>query len=164
MELVSPGIGLIFWMTLSFLLVVWLLGRFAWRPIMRGLREREHSIQEALNAADKAREEMKALHFSNEALLQEAKDERDAILKEGRKIREKMLEDARIRGNEESERIITAARESIHYEKMAAITELKNQVAKLSIDIASNILKEELKDKVRYEAYARKELENLKLS
>lgn len=164
MELVSPGIGLIFWMTLSFGLVVWLLGRFAWKPIMRGLRERENSIQEALSAADKAREEMKALQFSNEALLQEAKDERDAILKEGRKIREKILEDARIKANEEAERIIGTARESIQYEKMAAITELKNQVAQLSIDIASNILKEELKDKARHEAYVRKELENLKLS
>lgn len=164
MELVSPGLGLIFWMTLSFLVVVWLLGRFAWKPILRGLKDRENAIQEALNSADKAKEEMKALQFSNEALLQEAKDERDAILREARKIREKMLDEAKLKANEEAERIITIARESIHFEKMAAITELKNQVAQLSIEIAANILKEELKDKSRHEAYARKELENLKLS
>lgn len=164
MELVSPGLGLVFWMTLSFLIVIWLLGRFAWKPIMRALKERENSIDEALQEANKAREEMKALQFSNESLLQEAKDERDAILREGRKIREKMMEEAKIKANEEAERIITAARESIHFEKMAAITDLKNQVAQLSIEIASNILKEELKDKKRHEDYVRKELDNLNLS
>jgi len=164
MELVSPGLGLVFWMTLSFLIVIWLLGRFAWKPIMRALKERENSIDEALQEANKAREEMKALQFSNESLLQEAKDERDAILREGRKIREKMMEEAKIKANEEAERIITAARESIHFEKMAAITDLKNQVAQLSIEIAANILKEELRDKKRHEEYVRKELDNLNLS
>jgi len=164
MELVSPGLGLVFWMTLSFLIVIWLLGRFAWKPIMRALKERENSIDEALQEANKAREEMKALQFSNESLLQEAKDERDAILREGRKIREKMMEEAKIKANEEAGRIITAARESIHFEKMAAITDLKNQVAQLSIEIAANILKEELRDKKRHEEYVRKELDNLNLS
>lgn len=164
MELVSPGLGLIFWMTLSFLALLWILGRFAWKPVMKALKLRENSIDEALNAANTAREEMKALQFTNEKLLQEAKDERDSILREARKIKEKMIEEARIKAGEETDRIVASARESIHFEKMAAITDLKNQVARLSIDIASNILKHELKDSTRHDAYIRKELENLKIS
>ena len=164
MELVTPGLGLLFWMTLTFLALLLILRMFAWKPIMKALKQREHSIEEALHAADKAREEMKALQFTNEKLLQEAKDDRDSILREARKIKEKMIDEARDKANVEADRIVTSARESIHFEKMAAITDLKNQVAMLSIDIASGILKEEMKDKSRHEGYIRKELENLKLS
>jgi F-type H+-transporting ATPase subunit b len=144
MELVTPQLGLIFWMTLSFGLVLIILGKYAWKPIMKMLREREEKIETALHAADKAREEMKALKFSNEQLLKEAKEERDIILREARKIRETILEEAKLKANEEANRIIETAKESIHYEKMAAITELKNQIAILSIEIAEKILQEEL--------------------
>ncbi|MFC2101256.1 F0F1 ATP synthase subunit B [Bacteroidota bacterium] len=144
MELVNPGIGLIFWMTLSFGLVIWILGKFAWKPIMKALKDREESIDEALHAADKARDEMKALQFSNEQLLKEAREERDTILREARKIKENIIEDAKLKATDESNRIIETAKESIHYEKMAAITDLKNQIAELSIDIAEKIMKFEL--------------------
>lgn len=149
MELVQPGIGLIFWMTLAFGILLWILAKFAWKPIMNGLKEREDSIDAALNKANQAREEMKHLKFSNEQLLKEAKEERNVLLREARQVKDSIIEDAKIKAGEEAGNIIESAKESIQYEKMAAITEIKNQVAKLSIEIAEKILHEELaaKDK-----------------
>ena len=123
MELVSPGIGLIFWMTLAFLAVLFILGKYAWKPIMKALKEREMSISDALNAAELAKEEMKMLQFSNEKLMKEARNERDILLAETRKIKDSILEEARLKANEEANRIINSAKESIHFEKMAAMTE-----------------------------------------
>lgn len=150
MELVQPGLGLIIWMTLSFAILLWLLSKFAWKPIMKGLKEREDSIDEALNAANKAKEEMKELQFSNEQLLKEAKEERDNILRDARKVKESIIEEAREKANEEANRIVENAKESIQFEKMAAITEMKNELATLSIEIAEKILKEELSTKDKH--------------
>ena len=144
MELVQPGIGLIIWMTIAFSLLLWILAKFAWKPIMKGLREREQTIEEALDTANKTREEMKALKFSNEQLLKEAKEERDLILREARKVKESIIEGARIKANEEGNRIIENAREAINNEKLAAIHDMKNQLAILSIEIAEKIIKQEL--------------------
>lgn len=144
MELIQPGLGLIFWMTLSFGLVLFVLGKYAWKPIMKMLREREEAIDSALHEADKAREEMKQLRFDNEILLREAKDERDAILAEARKIREKMIEEARLKAGQEAQRVIDGAMERIENEKMAAIVDLKNQIAQLSIEIAEKVIRTEL--------------------
>lgn len=149
MELVTPGLGLIFWMTLSFLFLLFILGRYAWKPIMKSLKERETRIEDALNEAEKAREEMKQLKFSNEQLLKEAREERDVILRDARNIRGKMIEDARLRANEEADRIVQSARENIHYEKMQALTELKNQIALLSVEIAEKLVQKELSDDVK---------------
>lgn len=164
MELITPGIGLIFWMTLAFLFLLFILGKFAWKPIMNALKERENTIHEALHAADKAREEMKQLHFSNEQLLREAKNERDVILNEARKVRDAIVEESRVRASEEAQRIIAAARESIHYEKMAAITDLKNQIAEASLNIAKNVLKRELDDPKKQDQYIQKLLDDVKFS
>ncbi len=147
MELITPGIGLVFWMLLSFGLLVFLLGKFAWKPIINMLDARDNTISEALDQAKIAREEMKSLQANNELLINQAKEERDAIIIEARKIREKMIEEAKGKANEESQRIIESAKESINYEKMRAITDLKNQVAQLSIDIAEKLLTKELSDK-----------------
>ncbi|HNW97655.1 MAG TPA: F0F1 ATP synthase subunit B [Bacteroidales bacterium] len=144
MELVTPHIGLIFWMTLSFALLIYILGKFAWKPVMKALKERENSINDALKAADKAREEMSQLAFSNEQLIKEAKEERDVLLRDARKIRDNVIDEAKIKAEEEAKRIIETAKENVHFEKMAAITDLKNQLAILSIEIAEKILKEEL--------------------
>ncbi len=152
MELVQPGIGPIFWMTLSFALLIWVLGKYAWKPIMKGLKEREESIDEALNEANKAREEMKEMQFSNEQLLKEAKEERDGILRDARKVKESIIEEAREKANEEANRIVENAKEAIEYEKMAALTEMKNQLAQLSIEIAEKIIKEELAAKDKHKA------------
>ncbi len=150
MELVQPGIGLIFWMTLAFAFLLWILAKFAWKPIMNGLKDREKTIEEALNTANKAREEMKELKFSNEQLLKEAKEERDDILKEARKVKETIIEEARQKASEQADRIIENAKETIQNEKLAAIHEMKNQVADLSIEIAEKILKEELSVKNKH--------------
>lgn len=143
MELIYPGLGLIFWMTLSFLLLFLILKKFAWKPILNALHQREQSIDDALHAAEKAREEMKMLKLDNEKLLKEAKLEREKIISEAKQLKEKILEEARQKGNEEVKRMIEAAREAIRFEKMAAITELKNQIALFSIDIAEKVLNEE---------------------
>jgi F-type H+-transporting ATPase subunit b len=144
MELVRPNIGLIFWMVVSFSIILFILAKFAWKPILGMIKEREESIENALAAAEKAKEEMKALQSSNERILAEARAERDTMLKDAREIREKMIADAKSTASKEGERMLTAARENIQNEKNAAITELKNQVATLSIEIAEKILKSEL--------------------
>lgn len=144
MELVTPHIGLIFWMTLSFAIVLFILGKFAWKPIMKALKEREDSIENALRAADKAKEEMSQLTFSNEQLMRDAKEERDAMLRDARKIRDNLINEAKTKAEEEAKRIAENTKENIHFEKMAALTDLKNQIAILSIEIAEKIMKEEL--------------------
>ena len=144
MELVKPELGLVFWMLVSFLVVLILLKKFAWKPILTMLKEREDGIQNALDSAKKAKEEMAALQSNNERILNEAKAERDALMKDAREIRETMINEAKSKAAAEAERLMAAARENINNEKMAAITELKNQVATLSMEIAEKILKEEL--------------------
>ena len=144
MELVKPSIGLIFWMVVSFSIILFLLKKFAWKPILGMIKEREESIENALASAENAKAEMKALQSDNERILVEARAERDQLLKDAREIREKMIADAKGLAAKEGERLLTAARENIQNEKMAAITELKNQVATLSIEIAEKILKSEL--------------------
>jgi len=161
MELVSPGIGLLFWMMLAFLMVLFILGKYAWKPIMQSLKEREHTIHEALNAAELAREEMSQLRVSNEALIREAKNERDLLLAEARKLKDSIIEEARQKAGEEGNRILNTAKESIHYEKMAAMTELKNQLADLSLEIAKKILERELSDPQKQEAYVKELLKDV---
>jgi F-type H+-transporting ATPase subunit b len=164
MELVNPGIGLIFWMTLAFLAILYILGKYAWKPILRALKTREEAIHDALNAAEKAREEMKKLQFNNEALLKESKNERDAILAEARRIKENIIEESRQKAIEETTRIINNARETIQNEKIAVITDLKNQLGDLSLEIAQKILKRELSDPGRGEEYVREVLKDIKFN
>lgn len=143
-SLVEPSFGLIFWMTLSFLAVMYILTKFAWKPILNGLKEREASIEDALNEAKKAREEMAAMTLRNEDLMRDARGEREVLLKEARDIRDKEIAAAKTRAKAESDAILARAREDIRNEKMAAITEMKNQVAELSIQVAERLLKEKL--------------------
>jgi len=147
MELIQPGIGLIFWMMLSFLIVIFILKKFAWKPILNGLEEREKTIDEALNAAEKAREEMKSLKSDNEKLLHEAKEERDNILRDARKMKDGIILEAKEKAQVEANKIVEGALVTIENEKNSAIHDLKNQIASLSIEIAEKILKEELKTK-----------------
>lgn len=164
MELITPGLGLIFWMLISFSILLFVLGKFAWPSITKALKEREASIEEALHAADKAREEMKQLHADNEKLLNEAKDERDAMLRDARKMKDAILDEARERANLEYNRILESSREAIHNEKMAAMTELKNQLAHLSIEIAEVILREKLTDKEKQSQYLTKLIDEAKFN
>ena len=147
MELVTPEIGLIFWTTIVFLLLLIVLKKFAWKPILTAVDERNKSIEDALKAADKAKEEMLALNTDNERILIQARKERDALLKEGREIKDNIIAEAKDKAKLEADKILITAKEQINNEKMKAITELKNQVASMSIDIAEKILKSELSDK-----------------
>jgi len=164
MELVTPGIGLLFWMTLSFALLLFVLGKYAWKPIMKAIHEREDSIETALHSAEKAREDMLLLKADNEELLKQAREERDAMLRDARKMKEDILEEARGKANEQGQRIIESARESIQFEKMAAITELKNQIAVFSIEIAEKVIEQELSDKAKQKQFTEKLIEKIKLS
>lgn len=152
MELVTPGIGLIFWQTVTFILVLFLLSKFAWKPIMSALRQREDSIESALRMADQAKLEMQALKADNEKLLQESRLERDRILREASEAAKNMVEQAKAKANEEGSRMIENARVAIENEKKAALTEVKNLAGSLSIEIAERILKHELKDPAAQQA------------
>ncbi|GAB3824130.1 F0F1 ATP synthase subunit B [Pontibacter rugosus] len=154
MELVTPGIGLLFWQTVTFLIVLFLLAKFAWKPIMRALHDRETSIENALSAAEKAKLEMQSLKADNEKLLAEARLERDKILKEATEAGNSIVETAKQKADEEGARMITNAREAIENEKRAAITEVKNMAATLSLEIAEQILRRELSDKNAQQALA----------
>lgn len=164
MELVNPGIGVIFWMALSFGLLLLILGKFVWPPVMRALNERENRIEQALFEADKVREEMKELAFSNEKLMLEAREERDKLIGEARDVKKSLIEDARLKATEEAERIIESARERIQFEKLAAVTDLKNQIANLSIDIAEKIIASELTDPSKQEQLAKNSLKDFNLN
>ncbi len=146
MELVTPGIGLIFWSTLAFLIVLFLLAKFAWKPILGTIKEREDAIENALMAAEQAQIEIEKLKAFNENVLKEAKAERDNILKAGREAKDIIINEAKAKAQVEADIIVAQARETIENQKMSAITELKNQVAKLSIEIAEKILKEHLSE------------------
>jgi F-type H+-transporting ATPase subunit b len=164
MELVKPSIGLIFWMVVSFTIILLLLRKFAWKPILQMIKDREDSIENALSSAEKAKEEMKALQSSNEKILAEARAERDQLLKDAREIKDKMIADAKGMATKEGERLLAIARENIQNEKMAAITELKNQVATLSIDIAEKILKSELSSDEKQKALVNTLLKDVNLN
>ncbi|MFO7935347.1 MAG: F0F1 ATP synthase subunit B [Bacteroidales bacterium] len=146
MDLITPDIGLIFWSTLFFLVLLLILGKFAWPSILTAIRIRNESIRNALNAADKAKKEMAKLKAENERMLEEARIERDALLKEARQVKEQFIADAREKAEEEAKRLIKNARETIRDERSAAIREIRVQMAKLSVEIAEKILREKLKD------------------
>jgi F-type H+-transporting ATPase subunit b len=144
LSLITPDLGLFFWQTVIFLVTLFLLSKFAWGPIMSAMKEREDSITDALSAADKARADIEKLQATNEALLVEARAERDRILAEAQKNATAMMEDARVKASTEGTRLIEAARVSIQTEKNAALNEVKNYTATLALDIAEKILRKEL--------------------
>ena len=144
MELIKPQFGLIFWMVISFLTVLFILGKFAWPLILKSLKEREESIADALNSAKKAKEEMAALKADNEILIMQARAERDLMLKEARDAKDAIIAEAKGKAQTEVNKVMAHARESINNEKIAALSELKNQVAAMSIEIAEKILRQEL--------------------
>lgn len=162
--LVSPGLGVIFWMLISFGILVFILMKWGWPMILKALNEREKAIDEALHAADRAREEMANLKSENEELLRKAQLERDEILRNARMVCEKMKEDAAAAASAEAARIVENARENINYEKLKAMHELKNQIANLSIEIAEKLIKSELSDKEKANDFIAKELENAQLN
>ena len=146
MSLVTPDIGMIFWSTLFFLTLLFILGKFAWPAILTAVKARNESIRKALESADRAKEEMAQLQADNERVLAEARAERDAMLKEAKQVKDKLIADAKEKASEEAKKLVASARESIQTEKAAAISEMKAQVAVLSVEIAEKVLKTKLKD------------------
>lgn len=143
-SLITPGIGLIFWTSVVFLLLLVLLGKYAWKPILNAIKTREQSIQDALSSADKALNDMRELQANNEKILNQARSERDSMLKEARETKDTIIAEAKQKAQADADRIMSTAREQITNEKNAAVADLKNQVAVLSIEIAEKILKAEL--------------------
>ena len=138
------SIGLFVWQTVLFLALLFLLRKYAWKPILSAVEEREEGIKNALLSAEKAKEEMVSLQSDNEATLKKARAERDLLLKEAREMKQQLIEDAKDEAKSEAKKIITQAQETIQSEKNAAISDLKNQVASLSVEIAEKVLKNEL--------------------
>lgn len=141
------SLGLFFWMLVIFIGLIFLMRKFAWRPILNAVNEREEGIRSALSAAENAKREMQNLKADNEKLLAQARAERDLMLKEAREMREKMVADAKADAQAEGARMIEQAKAAIQSEKNAAMSELKAQVSTLSLDIAEKLLKEELSNK-----------------
>ena len=140
------SVGLFFWQTVLFIALIFLLRKFAWKPILNAVIEREEKIEGALKAAEEAENKMKELSANNEKILADARVERENILKDVRSIKEKIIADAKSQATTEAEKIITSAKEQINIEKMKAMTEIKNQVVDISIEMAEKILRTELKD------------------
>lgn len=149
MDLITPGLGLVFWSLITFFILLVVLRKFAWKPILGAVDERENGIKNALEAADKARREMENLKADNERILNEARAEREAMLKDARDIKNKMVNDAKEEAQEQATKMIGQAQEAIENEKRSAMAELKNHVASLSIEIAEKVVREELSNKGR---------------
>lgn len=144
MQLITPDLGMVFWTTLVFLLFWFLIGKFALKPITKAIKDREHFINDALSAADKAKAEMQQLQSDNAALLKEARDEGAKILKEAKEVKDSIIADAHGKAKEEAAKIVAAAKLEIDAQKKAALAEVKNEVSKLSLEIAQKVLGREL--------------------
>ena len=147
MDLVTPDIGLIFWTTVSFAILYFILAKFAWKPILGAVNEREKSIKDALSAAERAKEEMVNLKADNEKILNEAKLQRESLLKEAREIKSKIIADAESEATDKANKLVEAAKTAIENEKSAAMKELQNTVVDLSLNIAEKLLSKELDNK-----------------
>lgn len=158
------GFGLFFWQFIILIVLVIVLGKFAWKPIVNALEEREEGIKDALAAAENAKREMANLMADNEKLLAEARVERDNLLKEAREVREKMIADAKAEGEVIGEKMISQAKATIEGEKAAAIVELRTQVSSISIEIAEKLLRSQLADKDAQSALVVKMLDDVKLN
>lgn len=163
MGFVTPDYGTIFWMLVIFGIVLFILKKFAWGPILKALKDREHSISDALNSAEKARKEVAGLKAANDQILTEARREKDIILKEARDIKDKIIADAKIQANAEAQKSIEYAKQQIEAEKTAAINDIKKQVAELSVNIAEKVIKKQLESSQDQQALIQDMLNDLKL-
>ncbi len=164
MKLVTPDLGLVIWMTLTFLTVLFLLSKFAWKPILKMIDEREKSIEEALLSAEKAKQEMSRLSVNTELLLKEAQAEREAMLKSAKEVKEQIIAEAREKASSEAERLVGIARETINVERQKAISEIKSQVAFLSLEVAEKLVRQELSSNDKQVALAESLVAQAKLN
>ncbi len=162
--LVLPDIGLVFWNTIAFLLLLVVLGKFAWKPIIKAINERESGIEEALLKADKMKAEITAMQNENEALLAKAREERAILIKEAKEASEKMVAEAKDKAKSEYDRILADAQLAITQQKNAALTEVKNQVGALVVEVAEKVLRKELSNKADQESYIKQLADGVKLN
>lgn len=156
--------GTVIWSSIAFLIVAFILAKFAWKPILASIKEREVSIDNSLKSAEKARQEMANLQASNETLIREARIERDAMLKDAQETKARIITEAKDRAQEEYGKILSSAKDAIQTEKMAALTEIKSQVAALSIEIAEKVIRQELKSDEKQMALVDKYLKEANLN
>lgn len=164
MDLVTPEVGLVFWTALSFFILLFLLGKFAWKPILNAVSEREQSIETALSRAEAVKEEMARLTSENETLLKQARAERDTILAEATKVKNQIIGEAKESAQKEGARQIELARMEINNQKLIALADVKNQVASLSLEIAEKVLRKQFEDQSKQDALIKELLKDVKLS
>jgi F-type H+-transporting ATPase subunit b len=164
MELVTPSIGLVFWTAIAFVCLLILLRKFAWKPILGAIHEREQSIDEALNKAELAKQEMARLTSQNQDLMQQARAERDEILKEAKTLKDGILNEAKKQAQVEGAKLIEKAKIEIENQKKAALAEVKDQVSSLSLEIAERVLRNQLDDKTKQEALVANLLKDVELN
>ncbi|QNR83727.1 F0F1 ATP synthase subunit B [Pedobacter riviphilus] len=164
MELVTPSIGLVFWTFIAFILLLILLKKFAWTPIMGAIHDREQSIDEALNKAELAKQEMARLTSQNQDLMQQARAERDEILKEAKTLKDGILNEAKKQAQVEGAKLIEKAKIEIENQKKAALAEVKDQVSSLSLEIAERVLRTQLDDKAKQETLVANLLKDVELN
>lgn len=164
MDLLIPEVGLVVWHSIAFLLLLFLLTKFAWKPVLKSIKDREESIDNALASAEKAKQEMARLTNENEELLKAARIERDQILKEAKELKDQIVADAKVSAQTEGTKLIEQAKKEIDDQKKRALAEVKNQVSELSLDIAKKVLQQEFSDQSKQEALVSDLLKDVRLN
>ncbi len=164
MDLLLPHLGLIFWTLLAFIIVMLILKKFAWKPIIQSLTERETNIANSISMAENVKLEMAQLKNDNEQLLVKAREERAAMLKDAKETKDKIINDAKEEAKIAASKIIADAQASINHQKMAALTDIKNQVGKLVLEVSEKVLRRELSGKEEQESYIKKLAEEATLN
>ncbi|KQC00499.1 F0F1 ATP synthase subunit B [Pedobacter sp. Hv1] len=164
MDLLIPEVGLVVFQTIAFLLLMFLLGKFAWKPVLAAIKEREQSIDDALNKAELAKQEMARLTSQNEELMKQARADRDEILKEAKMLKDNIVNEAKTSAHTEGAKLIEKARIEIENQKKAALAELKGQVSALSLDIAERVLRSQLDDKAKQQDLVNNLLKDVELN
>jgi len=164
MELLTPHLGLILWTLIAFLIVLYVLGKYAWKPILKSLDDREKNISDSILSAEKMKKEMAQMQSENEALLEKAREERSQMMKEAKEMRDKIIQDAKEQARKETNKIVADAQSVINQQKMAAITDLKNQVGNLVLEVSEKVLRRELNNKEEQEKYIQQLAQNIELN
>ncbi len=162
--LVLPDIGLVFWNTIAFIVLFFVLRAFAWKPMLKAIHDREQGIEDALSKADKMKADIAAMQSENEALLVKAREERALMIKEAKETADKMVADAKEKAKNEYDRIVADAQIAINQQKNAALTDVKNQVGSLVVEVAEKVLRRELANKSEQENYIRQLADGVKLN
>lgn len=164
MELLSPHLGLILWTLVAFLIVLYILGKYAWKPILKSLDDREKNITDSILSAENMKKEMDKMHSENEALLAKAREERSLMMREAKDMRDKIIQDAKEQARNETNKIVADAQSVINQQKMAAIVDLKNQVGNLVLEVSEKVLRRELNNKDDQEKYIQQLAQNVELN